>query len=279
VGYGAGFGPGYGAGRGTGYGAGRVGYGAGTGTGYGAGPGASGGAAAFSPSDVAGLALWLDASDITTLWQDSGRTTPVTADTDPVGAIDDKSGNARHATQAVAGSRPTYRTAQFGAVAAMDFDGIADFLTSTAFTLTQPGVVFVVVDADVNVSFNSVVDSATAGSRWDVGHENSVTPKWFMFAGSVATAGEYDQNPHVLVALFNGASSNLRVDGGAGTVLNPGAQSTNTPRIGADDGSTSFFDGRVGEVLFYDSSLSVANINAVGEYLATKWGITWSAAS
>ena len=50
---------------------------------------------------------WYDPSDITTLYQDSAGTTPVTAVEQPVGLMKDKSGNNNHAFQATAGNRPT----------------------------------------------------------------------------------------------------------------------------------------------------------------------------
>jgi hypothetical protein len=52
---------------------------------------------------------WFDPSDITTLFQDSAGTTPVTAVEQPVGLMKDKSGNGKDALQATAGNRPTYR--------------------------------------------------------------------------------------------------------------------------------------------------------------------------
>lgn len=52
---------------------------------------------------------WYDPTDLSTMFQDSTGTTPVTAVEQPVGRILDKSGNANHATQATAASRPTYR--------------------------------------------------------------------------------------------------------------------------------------------------------------------------
>lgn len=52
---------------------------------------------------------WYDISDISTLFQDSTFTTPVTADGQSVGGVKDKSGNNYHLKQATAGSRPVYR--------------------------------------------------------------------------------------------------------------------------------------------------------------------------
>ena len=40
-----------------------------------------------------------------------------------------------------------------------------------------------------------------------------------------------------------------------------------------------FWNGDICEVLVYDTNLSVADINLIGPYLATKWGITWTTAT
>ena len=51
---------------------------------------------------------WYDPSDMSTLFQDSAGTTPVTAVEQPVGRILDKSGRGNHATQATTTKRPVY---------------------------------------------------------------------------------------------------------------------------------------------------------------------------
>jgi len=68
----------------------------------------------FSPADLftGGIAgAWYGPSDLSTLFQDSAGTTPVTTAGQPVGLMLDKSGNGNHATQATAAARPTYQTA------------------------------------------------------------------------------------------------------------------------------------------------------------------------
>lgn len=55
----------------------------------------------------AGNGCWLDPSDISTMFQDTAGTIPVTAVEQPVGKILDKSGNGNHAKQSVTASRPT----------------------------------------------------------------------------------------------------------------------------------------------------------------------------
>lgn len=76
--------------------------------------------------DTNELKVWLDPSDLSTMYQDSGETTPVTADGQPVGLIKDKSGNNYHASQSVAAARPIYRTD--GVLHWLDFNGTSQYL-------------------------------------------------------------------------------------------------------------------------------------------------------
>jgi len=67
----------------------------------------------FSPASLfAGgtEGAWYDPSDLTTLFQVSDGTTPVTVATNPIGRMLDNSGRANHAVQATAAARPTYQT-------------------------------------------------------------------------------------------------------------------------------------------------------------------------
>lgn len=77
--------------------------------------------------------LWLDPSDLTTLFQDAAGTTPVTTPGQPVGCILDKSGRGNHATQSTAASRPTYQV-DAGGRGYLSFDGVDDFLVTPTIT-------------------------------------------------------------------------------------------------------------------------------------------------
>lgn len=82
----------------------------------------------FSPSDLSLLA-WYDPSDLSTLWQDTAGTTPVTTDGQSVLRMDDKSGNGFHATQATGSKAPLYKTS--GGLHWLEFDGVDDALGHT----------------------------------------------------------------------------------------------------------------------------------------------------
>jgi hypothetical protein len=71
----------------------------------------------YSPLDLFSVGeqgAWYDPSDITTLFQDTAGTTPVTATGQSVARINDKSGRGNHATQATLANRPIYGVHPFG---------------------------------------------------------------------------------------------------------------------------------------------------------------------
>ncbi len=88
----------------------------------------------FMPTDIAGLQLWLDFSDITTLFLDAAKTMPVTADGDVIGAVEDKSGNGNDATQATTANKPLHKTAIQNSLSIGRFDGVNDILVTPSIT-------------------------------------------------------------------------------------------------------------------------------------------------
>ena len=81
-----------------------------------------------NPASIAGLQFWLDAADPSTLFDATSGGSAVAAD-GAVARWEDKSGNARHATQATSGSRPTRKTAIRNDRDIVRFDGSNDFMS------------------------------------------------------------------------------------------------------------------------------------------------------
>ena len=88
-----------------------------------------------SPTTIPGLQLWLDASDASTLYDATSGGSLVAAD-GGVARWEDKSGNARHATQGTSGSRPLRKTAVQGGRDVLRFDGSNDSLSIPSSTAT-----------------------------------------------------------------------------------------------------------------------------------------------
>lgn len=100
---------------------------------YGARRRASAPSVPFNPSQLFAqgeLGAWYDPSDMSTMFQDTAGTVPVTADGQTVARINDKSGNGNHATQATAAARPLFR--DNGTLRWLQLDGVDDVLSTAS---------------------------------------------------------------------------------------------------------------------------------------------------
>lgn len=97
----------------------------------------------FSPADLFANdeeGVWFDPSDLSTMFQDSTGTIPVTADGQPVNLILDKSGNNHHALAPNATARPLYKTD--GTYHWLQFDGVDDYIGCTWPSITALSTLF-----------------------------------------------------------------------------------------------------------------------------------------
>lgn len=227
------------------------------------------GASTFSPDDIAGLQLWLDASDETTITASSGA----------VSQWDDKSGNGNHVSQGTAAAQPTTGTRTLNAQNVIDFDGTDNMRSLTSVGVPQPWTSFVAVrwDAGGGTAPYAIADRTGFDGLVSLLNTDDIR----MFAGSnfqFATSITLDA-PHVVAAVYNGASSVGAIDGSA-TTGNPGTNLWNLIRLGSSGSSpgdsSGTLDGFIAEVLVYDSALSTADRETVESYLASKWGVTLS---
>jgi len=112
--------------------------------------------AAFDPAAVlfgAGeLGCWFDASDMSTMWQNSAGSTPVTAVEQPVGRWADKSGRGVVATQATAASRPTLSARKNHLTYSEDFN--QSYWTKTGCTTNLGGQELIESSANSTHSFS-----------------------------------------------------------------------------------------------------------------------------
>lgn len=228
---------------------------------------------AFTPTGIAGLQLWLDASNAATLFQNSNGTTPATADNDPVGYWGDLSGHGWNETQATAAARPTLKLAIQNGLPAVLFDGVDDFLASTSFSAADPLDVYLAcrwLDTS-GINFVYGLNSGTDGVRiygyaggTDAATMSSKTGGGFF---SLTFPTGWNQ----VTARYNGASSSFRANGtqtATGTTDSGTATGLEVASIGGGTFPANLY---VGEMLVY-TSLSAADQAAVEGYLKGKWG-------
>ncbi len=237
----------------------------------------------FVPTDIAGLALWLAADDIASLYKEDTETTPVSADSDPLGSWRDKSGNGRHHRNSTGTERPTYKTGVQNGLPAILFDGTDDNLIPIVGLDTLTAATLLMVAKLQN-------DPPAVGSKTGLLEYTNAALKtaWPWTDGVIYQAfgtntRKTTVNPTPSLAVFN-VSGVVTASGEYTTYLN-GTQTfttaTNTvgwstaanSRVGKSLGAPiGFLDGWIGEILVYDSVLSTTNRQLVEAYLKAKWG-------
>jgi hypothetical protein len=228
--------------------------------------------AVFSPDQLAGLDFWYDAAAITA------------DDDDPIAQWDDLSGSADHLVQATGADQPLYKTAIRNSLPVVRFDGTSDFMRNSALTARSAQTIFIVAikRSEPGAGMRGLMDRAAASAAIGT-NSTAVATNWVWNANSAAgfsDTGIPSTSWHIVsIRVVDATSMTFRAEGGAATAtVNPDDAVTTGTRITTGH-STNFSDVDVAEIIGYSSALSAADHDSVGEYLATKWGFTWTAVS
>lgn len=232
--------------------------------------------APFSPSDIAGLALWVDASDGATILNTTGS----------VDTWLDKSSEGNDLT-ATGGVRPTTSIRTVNSLNALDFDGSDRFACPAALLdVGQSANTWFFVYASDNTG--DTVQSLLHGTNSGGGLRHSIqfdttqilVQNRSTSSSTTAQALVRDTTQHVIGFRRTGTSITPFVDGTNGTAgTNAENTAITTMGIGANAAiSANRFNGALCEVLAYRSALSDTDWNNVGNYLKDKWSVVWSIA-
>ncbi len=244
------------------------------------------------------LKIWLDPSDLSTLFQDPDGLIPVTADGDVVGLFLDKSLYGNHAYQPVLSRRPKYRTN--GWLHWLEFDGIDDYLTTQFIDFSNTDAVGVFAGirklSDANsawliaLSNNPLLSNGSLGiAAPSLSGSNSY--RAFSRGAGVSSAsasgeGVFAPAPtsNVIAALSRISTDtlDLRIDGSTEfhSLQNLGSGSFGDYPLGiggAPDGSTSpaaFFTGNLYEIAICDRLPTLDLVTVTERYIAKKSGVT-----
>jgi len=235
------------------------------------------------PQQVAGLQLWLDAADASTLYNNTAGGSLVAQD-GLVARWEDKSGNARHATQSDSDNRPQRKTNQQNGLDALLFDGTNDRFALPSITIpNSPSVFQVYRRASSGIQSFGIASTDDRPvppfpSVWAVDNIlYQISNADFTTHGTANTSTGY----FVVSTIRNGTTSiNLRrnaanvatVTTGAG-VTNAASGSWNAIAV-RDPGFSNLHTGNLCEIVVYNSALSTTNRDSVESYLMTKWGIS-----
>jgi len=231
-----------------------------------------------NPASIAGLQLWLDAADSATLFDATSGGSAVAAD-GGVARWEDKSGNARHATQSTAANRPARKTAIQGGKDVLRFDGSSKYFSLSSTTVPASHTVFFVFTrATSGIHSIGLANDAEGQSRYaawwftdNIIYEKSNSD--FSTQGTAnTTTGAFllttTRNATTSIAVRRNASQVASVTSGS-AVTN--AASGTWDRVGYN---ASYHNGDLCEIIAYNTALSDTDRANVESYLMSKWGIT-----
>jgi hypothetical protein len=253
----------------------------------------------FSPSNIAGLSLWLDAT--IGLFSSTGGTNRVTTDGATVGRWEDQSGNGRHISQSIGGSRPILKTNIQNGRNILRFDGVDDhlFMLNAFVYSSGASTVFCVVSQtpssppSANVSLITERSSITSFPNYIVignGSSDATRLRIFMrddananilFGGSstlqTASGTAFNSSYQLLGTVDTGSNMALYINKSSSVNGNYTRSTLTLDRFTVGSSRTSsasnFFACDLAEIIIYNSALSTSNRQLVENYLYSKWGI------
>ncbi|MDB0030321.1 putative Ig domain-containing protein [Opitutales bacterium] len=221
-----------------------------------------------TPPIIQTSSLWLDAADTSSnsIQLGSGN----------VQTWKDKSGNGYDTSQSAGGSRPSPVANGLNGLQTLSFDGTADHLRSTSFSLSQPFSVYAVAKSTGTSGKGYLFDGVTDNNQRSLlaFHNGGKIQTW---AGSWANTNLATPAGFVNIsATFDSSNSRVVLNGNVVSGLNPSTRNlTNGITIGANyNANGDRFKGEMAEIIFFNKNHSVTEREEVEGYLAQKWGLT-----
>jgi hypothetical protein len=226
------------------------------------------GGVGFTPLHLPGLALWLDASDTSTITASGGA----------VSQWNDKSGLGRNVSQATGSLQPTTGANTQNGLNVLTLSG--DLLrTATTTTIADPISVFAVsyVRSGAGVADRRVL-THNDSINWQFNEGYSISGSGVtveLYAGVGVSAGAtYTQGVwRVMCGVDNGTASYAASNGIVGTIGDAGSFSLGLGAVGAKYDGTQGLDGRLAELIVCSVAVSTSQRIQTEQYLAAKWGL------
>lgn len=241
----------------------------------------------FSPLGISGLQLWLDSSDGNTLYDSTSGGSIVSADGSAVKRWEDKSGNARHATEAT--NAPTLETAEKNGLNVLNF-ATSKYITSSfsTITFTSQTIFFVFKFSTSGLSFCRYFTQGAVGSNdFDLSGNyipllrNGTTNQVAIFdagVGAQCTINATNNDWYVARIRHSGSSVSIKMNGSESASYNDSLnRSIGIFRIGSDyasgGGATQHSNTMISESIVYNKNLTDSESDLVTNYLYSKWAI------
>jgi lysophospholipase L1-like esterase len=231
----------------------------------------------IAPNKIEGLVAWYDASDSTTL----------TSVGTLVSQWSDKSGNGNHLTQSTDSKKPKTGTTTINGVNAVEFDGTSDYLSipSGLYSLSNGNSTVLAAIQYTSIASSSVLFAFSNGgvSRYRV-QARDVTNNYMSAQNYTSSSTNIAPNAvplktgtPTIIGLARRDLAIIPISSGVlGGITYPAVSFVSTiGSVGAFPTEIQWFNGYLGELMFFNRALSNEEINLMGQYLQRKWGATW----
>lgn len=230
--------------------------------------------AGFNPLSLS-PALWLDASDSSTLFQSNGGAAAA-ADGDPVGYITDKSGNGVNLTQTSGTNKPLLKTSIQNSKNIIRFNGTSSYFN---FTLAQasPSAVYAVVRTNsTSGNYKSLFERNTTGGspyapNYYLAQDVASKPGIYWETSAAINLSTAYNRPVILKYRISPTDVAISVDNGAETTAASSRTKLTSWTQLPSSGQLSAFD--LCELVLVNGTVSAANNTALLAYLNSKWAI------
>lgn len=222
----------------------------------------------FKPTDISGLALWLDASDTSTLW-DSPVGGSLSVNGGAVGRWEDKSGNNNHATNGVIADMPKRSDNARNGKTGILFDTTDFYHMYKTASIGTLSTVFIVQNSKSRANYAPLVAipgagtylvSAESGGSGTTINANVGTPLmyWSGILQGVVTRNMVYLNGLNKAVIYSLTSVNF----------------TAWPSIYISGWGAYFnYSGDMYDILIYNRVLTTSERQQVEKYLSAKWAI------
>jgi hypothetical protein len=232
---------------------------------------------------------WTPAQITTALWLDAADASTITLNSTTVSQWNDKSGNARHATQAIGANQPTYISSGMNSLGLIDWDGSNDSMTISGGTTP----LHTLLSADNTYSMAWAVKPDTISNNPVLLYVPEST--WEFLIEINSDGGLYWGDTTSNLRTYSGGSffvvntgtffTLIKTGSGNGTAHVAGTLKSsfsgnlgNTPALGTafilgDYPNGYSYNGKMAEIIISNYSWDTSERQKIEGYLAHKWGL------
>lgn len=231
-----------------------------------------------------GILPWTPAATTTASWYDADDASTITSSSGAISEWKDKSGNSRDASQSTGSLQPSLVTNDLNGRNTISFDG--DWLSHTYVPTATSFSIYVVCNVNflaANYSYlyqtgsNDNTGSNLVTRFFPTGGDTTNAFGYYGTVGGTGTSFRYAGNVvmgmgWLMIGMTRTTGGTFYLNGSSDGTFATDSRGTTTGTIGGTTSST-YYSGKIAEIVVFDSSISSTIRQQLEGYLAHKWGL------